>query len=148
MQIRAAKNSDLAAMMALEQASFHCDQISLRQMRYLLTKAKAFCLVVENNNAVVAYALCLTPAKARPARLYSLAVAHCYQGQGLAYRLVTAVMRKAGEQGCKRLRLEVSCHNHRAKALYDSLGFVALGVLAGYYSDGSDGIKMECELAR
>lgn len=50
-------------------------------------------------------------------------VAESYRGTGLADRLFDRVERRAREQGCTELRLEVDVDNERAMAFYERRGF-------------------------
>lgn len=56
---------------------------------------------------------------------------HLRQGHGLA--LLHAVFEHARERHCDRIFLEVRRGNRPARALYDRLGFQAVGLRRGYY---------------
>lgn len=53
----------------------------------------------------------------------NVAVLPAYRHQGIARRLMEAVIRRAVERGAKRLLLEVNDDNVAARQLYESLGF-------------------------
>jgi ribosomal-protein-alanine acetyltransferase len=141
--LRPAKVADLAGLNALESASFPSDQISARQMRYLLTRAKAHTLVATYQKQLVGYATLLLPAHPRPARLYSIAVDREFRGQGIAGRLLTALGRIAKQHGYRRQRLEVRASDEATQTLYRRFGFVEIDRLPGYYQDGEDALRME-----
>lgn len=143
--IRAGKPGDLAGLLAIEAASFATDRISARQMRRFLTRARARLLVAEQpeRGSIGGYALVLLPALPRPARLYSLAVAPDWRGQGLADRLLAGVVEWAGHARYDRLRLEVRAQADELIAWYGRRGFKPLRRLPGYYQDGADALKME-----
>ena len=52
-----------------------------------------------------------------------LAVLPEYRGNGLGRRLLEAVDRKAREMGCCKLTIEVQENNHRARHVYEAVGF-------------------------
>jgi ribosomal-protein-alanine N-acetyltransferase len=67
--------------------------------------------------------------------------------QGLGTSLMTAAIEYAGQSGVRLVLLEVRRSNREALRLYRKLGFSALGVRPGYYSDnGEDAIDMALEL--
>jgi ribosomal-protein-alanine acetyltransferase len=142
-ELRQAQIADLAALNALESASFPSDQISARQMRYLLTRAKAHTLVATYKKQLVGYATLLLPAHPRPARLYSIAVDPKFRGQGIAGRLLAALGGIAKKHGYLRQRLEVRASDEATQALYRRVGFVQVKHLPGYYEDGEDALRME-----
>lgn len=143
--IRAGEPRDLAALLAIETACFSTERISARQMRYFLTRAKARLLVTEDpgQGSVYGYALVLLPALPRPARLYSLAVAPAWRGQGLADQLLARVVELARDARYDRLRLEVRAQADELIAWYGWRGFKLLRRLPGYYQEGADALKME-----
>ena len=55
-----------------------------------------------------------------------LGVVPRFRGAGLGRRLMRGIVAEARARGLRRMRLEVFVGNDRARALYDSLGFVAL----------------------
>jgi GNAT superfamily N-acetyltransferase len=61
---------------------------------------------------------------ARPLiNIHDLAVLQEHRGRGIARRLLKEVERKAREMGCCRLTLEVLENNHRARRVYETVGF-------------------------
>lgn len=72
--------------------------------------------------------------------LLNLAVAPAFRRRGLARELVRGVLGRAAERGCRRATLEVRKGNDHALRLYESLGFVAVGVRPRHYSDGEDAV--------
>lgn len=87
---------------------------------------------------------CLTPPEAE---LETIAVASEFQRQGLARQLFEVL---AGELRGKQVSvtlLEVRASNHRALALYRSLGFAEAGRRRGYYADPvEDALLMRLKL--
>lgn len=140
--IRPALPADIAAISALEQAAFASDRFSARQFRYLLTRARATALVAVGGGQLLGYAVSLYRTGTRRARLYGIAVADAARGQGVATALVETIAAAARAQGCTALGLEVRADNDAAQGLYRKLGFVAAGVLPGYYQDGTAALRM------
>jgi len=61
---------------------------------------------------------------ARPLiNISDLAVLLAHRGQGIGRRLLEAVERKARDIGCCKLTLEVQENNHRARQIYEAVGF-------------------------
>ncbi len=147
-RISVADLNDLAALIAIENSCFVTDRLKQRQMRYLLTKAKAFTLLArsESDSKIVAYCSCLTPVISRPARLYSLAVLPDYRAQGIAGTLIKKTKQKLRNLGYSSCNLEVRKLDKLTQQLYEKHGFEVAQELPGYYEDGADGIKMTCKI--
>ncbi len=144
--IRKASSSDVPALLGIEERCFSSDRLCSRQMRYLLTQAKATTRVAVDGPVAVGYGLCLLPALPKPARLYSLAVLPHWRGQNLARRLAESLMAELESLSYSRCRLEVRGSQTNVKNFYQSLGFIPIAELPGYYQDGEDGLRMECRL--
>ncbi len=67
--------------------------------------------------------------------ILNVAVAPSWQRRGLARWILGFSMRKAARSGARRALLEVRQGNRRALSLYESLGFVQVGLRSDYYSD-------------
>lgn len=134
--IRAAKPTDLPALVALEEACFSSDRISRRSFARLLRRESAAVLVTERNGMVLGCAVVLFRSFSRRGRLYSLAVAPAAAGEGLGARLLRAAEGAAAGRGCVSLGLEVRADNAVAVGLYERRGFRLIGRTEEYYSDG------------
>jgi len=143
---RQADLKDADTLLDIEAGCFKTDGFNRRQFRYLLRRAKALTLVACWDKRVVGYCLLLLPAHPRPARLYSVAVLSAYRGKGIAEQLIQRAIARMKAAGYTRLRLEVSKKNAAAQSLYRRLGFADIAELPGYYEDGGDGIRMQCDL--
>lgn len=142
--IHPASLSHLPSLMEIENLSFPSDRLGYRQMRYILSKAKAFSLVAKTESKIVAYCTCLTPSLPRAARLYSLAVLPAYRNRGIAGRLLKKVKQKLRSMNYLSCNLEVRKKDSQTQALYEKNGFEEFKLLPGYYEDGEDGISMKC----
>ena len=68
--------------------------------------------------------------------LLNITVAPDVQGRGHARRLIEALVGLARERRASQLWLEVRETNRRARAMYERLGFVQVGVRKNYYPAG------------
>ena len=73
--------------------------------------------------------------------IHTIGVDPDYQGQGIGRRMMTALLDFAGHDGV--VFLEVRTDNEPAIALYESLGFVRVGLRKRYYRAGADAYTMK-----
>ncbi len=144
--VRRAVVTDLEPLVEIEHACFRTDRIKKRQMRYLLTKAKAVTFVATSEQSVIGYLTMLIPQSPRPVRIYSLAVDPVYRGNGVAKKLIAALFMVCKELRRQRVRLEVRESDLNVQSLYTKMGFSSIKTLDKYYEDGENGIRMECRL--
>lgn len=143
LRIRPATDSDLAALLDIENASFATDRLSARQWRRHLDSASAQVVVATFERRLVGAAVLFFRRGSRIARLYSIAVASSARGHGVGEALLTAVESAAVRHGCDRLRLEVRTDNATAQRLYERSGYRRFGQHRGYYEDGEDALRYE-----
>lgn len=141
--MRPARRADVAALVALEDASFDHDRLSRRSFLWMLTKAKAVLLVAEDADGLAGYGLILLHAGGALARVYSVVVAERRRGSGLGRRLMVALEEAARDRGAAHLRLEVRPDNQAAITLYESLGYHRFAVVHDYYEDHADAHRYE-----
>jgi [ribosomal protein S18]-alanine N-acetyltransferase len=80
--------------------------------------------------------------------IHNIAVRIDYRRRGIARLLLGKVLAEARNQSLLRVMLEVRRSNMAAQKLYQSLGFLTMGVRKGYYSDdGEDALAMSLDLA-
>lgn len=144
--LRSARTADLSILQVLE-SLFPGDRLSLRQLRHHLTNPHAVMRVIETEYALAGYSLLLTRSGSRAARLYSIAVAPAFRGQGMGRRLLDDVVAQARARGCDELRLEVRPDNEAAIRLYRDYGFVPNGTRPHYYQDGADALRFRLDFA-
>lgn len=88
-------------------------------------------LVAMHDGAVVGYA---GVAVVRPeAWINNIAVRRDHQRRGIGRMLLDALLAHARAHGATHTLLEVAANNGPAQRLYDSYGFVLVGVRKGYY---------------
>ncbi|KAB7624397.1 GNAT family N-acetyltransferase/peptidase C39 family protein [Alkalilimnicola sp. S0819] len=141
--IRTAGLEDLSALLVLEAQAFAGDRISRRSFRHLLTRAHALTLVDERDGGLAGYVLLLFRRGLSLARLYSIAVAPDWRGQGVASGLVTAAEHAALDHGCVLMRLEIRRDNAPSQALFVGLGYRPFGEISHYYEDAADARRYE-----
>lgn len=137
---------DVPALLALEQAAFAGDRLSRRSLARLVRLPTCRFVVARSNGALAGYAIVLLHRRRRAARIYSLAVAAEFSGQGLGGALVEAACEAARRAGRRAISLEVRADNPRAIALYGRHGFAETGTVADYYEDGEGAIRMTRKL--
>ncbi|WP_116363981.1 GNAT family N-acetyltransferase/peptidase C39 family protein [Parahaliea mediterranea] len=157
MHIRSPLDSDLPALLALEEASFRSDRISRRSFRrWLRHRDCVFRVAVDGDepgeadnashkehSTLLGYALVTLRRGTRLARLYSLAVDGAARGRGIAQALLASVEQAARDAGAIDMRLEVAENNHGAIALYEKLGYTRFGLYEDYYEDHASALRME-----
>ncbi len=79
--------------------------------------------------------------------IMNLATHPCYRRMGVARTLLEHAIAHSAKIGVRNGILEVRSRNTAARCLYDSLGFRAVGIRRGYYTDtGDDALVMVKEI--
>ena len=147
MTTRRATPDDLAAIMALERASFPGDAWSEAMMREELASPHGWYVVVEEAGRLVGYAGLRAARGAADADIQTITIAASARGTGRGRALLTELLDEAARRGVRLVFLEVRADNPVAQALYASEGFVEVGRRARYYQpDGVDAIVMRLDL--
>lgn len=147
--LRRADPGDLDAIMELERAIFTDDAWPEEAMRRELESPHTQYLVAIDDTAprdVLGYAGLLAGRGSGEGDIQTIAVAPESRGAGLGRVLMLALIDEARRRGAGRLFLEVRADNPVARALYDSLGFVEVGVRPRYYRHGIDAIAMRLDV--
>lgn len=142
-RVRRAVAGDLAALVALEEASFVGDRLSRAQYRRHLDSDSALVLAASVSGQLLGSAVLFFRKGSQVARLYSLATQREARGRGVGGALLDAAARQARQRGCHALRLEVRADNAAAIRLYEKHGYQRSGQLTAYYEDGGDGWRYE-----
>ncbi|WP_350349188.1 ribosomal protein S18-alanine N-acetyltransferase [Agromyces sp. G08B096] len=147
--LRRARLDDLAAVMELERATFTDDAWPEDAMRREFESPHGYYLVVVDDAApevILGYAGLLAGRGSGEGDIQTIAVASDLRGQGVGRTLMQALIAEARRRGAERLFLEVRADNPVARALYDSLGFVEIGVRPRYYRGGIDAVLMRLDV--
>lgn len=101
-------------------------------------------LVAEKDGAIVGFAgawMILDES-----HITNIAVLREHRGQGIGRRLTEGLLQYLSNLGAAYATLEVRRSNTVAQSLYESLGFIRLGVRKRYYEDnGEDALIMVCD---
>lgn len=81
------------------------------------------------------------------ARVMMFAMHPNYRGRGKGTELLNALMTRARMEGIRYITLEVREENLSARKFYKGKGFIEVGTLEGYYSDGGSAIRMDLFLS-
>jgi ribosomal protein S18 acetylase RimI-like enzyme len=144
--IRPAVPGDIAALVAIEEASFDSDRLSRRSFRHLLTEGNSATLVDDGGAGPRGYITLLFRADVSLARVYSIATAPASAGQGVATRLLAAAETLALARSCVAMRLEIRRDNRPSQQLFLRHGYAVFGEHAAYYEDGMDALRFEKSL--
>lgn len=148
MSLRTATPDDLAAIMALERASFPTDAWSEAMMRDELASAHSHYLVSEEAGRLVGYGGLRAPSGSPDADIQTIAIAAAARGRGRGRALLEALLAEASARRVREVFLEVRADNPVAQALYASEGFVEVGRRPRYYQpDDVDAVVMRLDLA-
>jgi ribosomal-protein-alanine N-acetyltransferase len=145
--LRAATGDDLAAIMALERASFPTDAWSEAMMREELASPHGWYVVDEEAGRLLGYAGLRAVKSAKDADVQTIAIAEASRGRGRGRALLRALLDEARRRGVVEVFLEVRADNPVAQALYASEGFLEIGRKARYYQpDDVDAVVMKLDL--
>lgn len=105
------------------------------QKSYLdaLANENAYYLIAEQDGSVIA--CCGFWQSFEEADICNVAVEKSVRRQGIAQRMLLALMQAGKERGIKHFTLEVRSNNMPAIRLYEKLGFVTEGVRRGFYEN-------------
>ena len=141
--VRPARESDLEALVAVEEAAFTGDRSERRAFRHAIRSGTMSLLVLPGPDGIEGYATLERRRGSSLARLTSIAVRPDSAGAGLGRTLLEAAEAEARAHGCLRLRLEVRADNVPAQRLYDHAGYRRFKVIEDYYEDGTAAWRYE-----
>lgn len=146
--VRRATPDDLAAIMALEHASFPTDAWSESQMAGELRSRHGYYVVAEDGEQVVGYAGLMSLAGGTDGDVQTIAVAEAARGTGLGRALFTELLDEARRRGVTDVFLEVREDNPVAQAMYRAFGFEHIATRPRYYQpDDVDALVMRLQFA-
>lgn len=141
--IRRMTDADVDAVAAIEAATFPTPW-SRDAFAAEMRNAVARYMVAELDGAVVGFAgawIILDES-----HITNIAVLKEHRGQGIGRQLTAGLLQYLSNLGADYATLEVRRSNAVAQSLYESLGFVRLGVRKRYYEDnGEDALIMVCD---
>lgn len=144
-RIRRFRPTDMAELLAIEQACFPGDAFDEALFRRFAAKCAEFFLVARRGRKMIGYSL--AEINGPDAELVSIAVAPEQRRRGVGEALLQATLRRLRRAGCRICRLSVRTTNTAAIRLYEKHGFRTFRRLRNYYADGSEALWMKKELA-
>jgi ribosomal-protein-alanine N-acetyltransferase len=133
--IRVATRADVAAIVALEKASFN-NPWSAESFESFFARETSRILVASKGATVIGYAIIAWVLD--EAELANIAVAPTERGIGVGARLLDRGLADLGALGITTVYLEVRGANAVAQKLYASRGFAPVGRRAQYYDNPVD----------
>ncbi len=143
--IRFAKESDLLALLKVEQASFS-QPWTETAFRNEFKNPYSRLWVLEEGALVIGYICAWFVCD--EGQIANVAVLPEYRRRGTGKLLVQHVLQEAITQGVRSLSLEVRKSNVVALDLYESFGFEKVAVRKLYYENGEDALLMICNLSQ
>jgi len=138
LQLRKLSYTDLPRAIAIERRCFPMPW-SLSMFVLELSKPSGICLAAVDGTRMLGYVICARYDEAY--HLMNIAVEPNHRRQGVARRLLDAVLDRGGRDA--NYTLEVRVSNASAIALYESFDFRGVGTRRRYYADnGEDAIIM------
>lgn len=129
-RLRAARASDIDAIVAIEQASFG-DPWNRNAFADLLDEPRVCFLLAERGGVVCGYVVAWFVLD--EGEIGNLAVSESSRRQGIGALLLDGAIRAAAAADIESLYLEVRDSNMSARALYASRGFAEIGRRRDYY---------------
>jgi ribosomal protein S18 acetylase RimI-like enzyme len=147
--LRKGVKSDALLFFELDKICFTADiAYSLREFRHLLRSKKAITVAAEITQQLAGFIIAqpVSAHGSRGGQIITIDVAPAYQRRGVGRLLMREVEAQLRANEAEWLQLEVAKNNSAALAFYLGLGFVPIGEIEGYYSDGNDAVIMQKSL--
>lgn len=136
--------NDVDQVHAIEERTFSTPWSRQSFVDEMTTNKCARYVVAEEDGRVIAYAGAWLVFE--EGHITNIAVDAPARGRGVGTGVTRALMRYAANMGVEYLTLEVRKSNLVAQRMYQSLGFIELGVRKRYYEDnGEDAYLMVCD---
>lgn len=120
---------------------------SLESIRAMTKEAGYVSLVAESDCRPVGYVG--YRAVLDEADITNVAVYEEYRGRGIAFSMIEALLKKAQEEGVRKMFLEVRVSNEAAIHVYEKAGFRRDGIRRSYYvRPREDALLMSCDLEK
>ncbi len=144
--VRQAELGDLEALSALEVEGFGRPWTEAMYREELARETSWVEVALDSAGEVVGFVCAWQILEA--CHLLRIVTRKALRSSGIAQALVRRLIELSGERGCSHIELEVASRNASALALYDRLGFAAVGRRPNYYSQPvDDAILMNRPLA-
>ena len=143
--LRPLTKADLAAVLAIEEASFSSPW-TRESFLNELHSAHSQLTVAEQQGRIVGYLCCWYVAD--EVHILDIAVHPDARRQGIGERLLCHAFAVGRQKAARSASLEVRRSNLPARALYEKFKFSESAVRRRYYSDGEDALLMTCSLSQ
>ena len=130
--VRAAVPADLDEVYAAERAAFSLPWSRRSFTQIQRSPGSIFLVATTDTRRVAGYAIAMLGGD--EADLANIAVVDEERGRGVGRALIDRIIATVRGRGVRSLYLEVRQSNSTARALYRRVGFLEVGVRAGYYS--------------
>jgi ribosomal-protein-alanine N-acetyltransferase len=148
-RVRIAESRDLHEVMGINRKSFVLPY-TVSVFREFYREHRYAFIVADLDGVIVGYSMSRVLKRLsfrgmgikKIGHIMSIAVHPNYRRRGIGRMLLTKTMKILGKNGASELHLEVRVSNRLAREMYVKFGFREERRLAGYYSDGEDGILM------
>jgi ribosomal-protein-alanine acetyltransferase len=141
--IRRGTKRDLNKLISIEEKCFDSDRFRPTHMRYLLWRPDSVVFIAEISKNAVGFIIAVCRKGGKRARIHTIDVLPEFRRQGIGAALLAEIERTAIERGAEKIALEVRADNFGAKKMYRNCGYEIDHMVAGYYQDGMDALKME-----
>jgi len=129
--------ADIDDILAIEQSSFANPWSREMYLSELANSSLSHFFVVRNGHGHV-IGFCTFWVVADEEHINNIAVALPYRRMGVASSLLRRALDEGKRRGIQQTILEVRRSNRAAKELYESFGFVVVGVRTAYYSQPAE----------
>lgn len=132
-------NTDFFQVVQIEKEAFEEDN-PYDHMQLYESLSNGF-FVADIGGIVAGYVVCVLT-EDYEGRIFSLAVGKNFRRCGIGLKLMEKAFKEFRNNKIASVRLEVRSSNIAAQSLYRKLGFVDVGYIPRYYSDGENAIVM------
>ena len=137
--IRQYKPADFFQLVQIEREVF-MEENPYDHMQLYQSLSSGF-FVAEMGDIIAGYVVCVLT-EDYEGRIFSLAVSEKFRRYGIGTQLMEKAFKEFRENKITSIRLEVRTSNIVAQSLYRNLGFLEVGYIPRYYSDGENAIVM------
>ena len=147
MKIRQSTAEDFEALYRLDQACFTAEiAYSRRTLRAFLRLPNMMCLVSDARDGIAGFIL--TDHDGALGQVVTLDVAEAFRRRQLGSALLAAAEGRLAAEGVREMEIETATSNEAAIAFWKKHGYLASGILDGYYGKGLDAFWMTKKLIK
>ena len=144
MKIRLATALDAPALARVENTQLLCAHWGEKGWQSEVVQASSRVWCAEENGEIIGFAALRLAAGL--GEILNVAVRPEWTRRGIAFELLTRLVRYAQAQGAEQITLEVNIRNVAAISLYSKVGFVEIGRREKFYNNQEDALLLKKEL--